>query len=92
VGQRQKQEERRRPRHQLQGGAAGLQCERAITTEDYIDENSEMRYQTLGLIEGVLIVVAHVDRVFDGIEQPSYIMARKAVKYEEKQYFSRRRR
>ena len=51
-----------------------------------------MRYQTLGLIEGVLIVVAHVDRVFDGIEQPSYIMARKAVKYEEKQYFYRRRR
>ena len=51
-----------------------------------------MRYQTLGLIEGVLIVVAHVDRVFDGIEQPWYIIARKAVKYEEKQYFSRRRR
>ena len=71
---------------------AGLNDERAITTEDHIDENGETRYQTLGLVEGVLIVVAHVDRVFDGIEQPWYIIARKAVKYEEKQYFSRRRR
>jgi uncharacterized DUF497 family protein len=65
---------------------------RAITTEDYIDENGEMRYQTLDVVEGVLIVVAHVNRVIAGIEQPWFITARKAVKYEEKQYFPRRRR
>jgi len=51
-----------------------------------------MRYQTLGLIEGVVIFVAHVYRVIDGDEEPSLIMARKAVNYEEKYYWSHRRK
>ena len=62
----------------------------AVTAEDYIDENGEMRYQTLGLIDGVLIFVAHVYRVIDGSEEPWLISARKAVKYEEEIYFRHR--
>jgi uncharacterized DUF497 family protein len=34
----------------------------APTVEDYIDENGEMRYQTLGIIDGVVFFVAHVYR------------------------------
>lgn len=62
----------------------------SITTEDYIDDNGEMRYQTIGLIQGVLVTVAHVIRVIDGVESPWVIMARKAVKYEEDVYNSNR--
>ncbi len=60
----------------------------AITAEDYIDDNGEMRYQTIGLVEGALILVAHVFRVIEEgqDEEPWIIMARKAVKYEEKIY------
>jgi hypothetical protein len=49
-----------------------------------------MRYQTLGLIGDVLVVVAHVYRVIDGDEEPWLIMARKAIKNEETYYFRRR--
>ena len=62
----------------------------ALMTDDFIDDNRVMRYQTLGLIEGVLVVVAHVYRVIEGNEEPWLIMARKAVKYEETHYFRRR--
>ena len=62
----------------------------AITAEDYIDDNGEMRYQTLGLVRGVLMTVAHVIRIIDGVEMPWLIMARKAVKYEENVYNSNR--
>jgi uncharacterized DUF497 family protein len=64
----------------------------AVTVEDYIDENGEMRYQTLGLIEGVVIFIAHVYRVVDGDEQPWLINARKAVNYEENYYWSHQRK
>ncbi len=60
----------------------------AVTAEDYIDENGEMRYQTLGLVRGLLVLVAHVYRVIDGGEMPWLISARKAVKNEEEIYWS----
>ena len=62
----------------------------ALTTEDFLDDNGEMRYQTLGLIDDVLIVVAHVYRAIDGDEEPWLITARKAIKNEETYYFRRR--
>ena len=62
----------------------------SLTREDYIDENGEMRYQTIGVVEGVPILAAHVERVIDGVEAPWLISARKADKYEETQYFRRR--
>ena len=65
--------------------------ERYLSAEDYTDENGEMRYQTLGRIEGMLVLVAHVYREIDGIETPWLISARKAVKYEENIYYKRRR-
>lgn len=59
----------------------------AVTAEDYIDDNEETRYQTLGLVQGVLILVAHVFRN----ERPWIISARKAVKHEEEIYWSYRK-
>lgn len=80
-------------RHKLSFETAGLVFGDpfAITVEDYIDDNGEMRYQTLGLVEGVLINVGHVFRVIEGEEQPWIITARKAVKYEEKIYSAHRK-
>jgi uncharacterized DUF497 family protein len=60
----------------------------SVTTEDYIDDNGEQRYQTIGFV-GVLITVGHVYRVIDGEEKPWIITARKAVAYEENVYWSR---
>lgn len=64
----------------------------AVTAEDYIDENGKMRYQTIGLVGGLLLFVAHVYRIIDGQERPWLIPARKAVKYEEKIYWSNQQR
>jgi uncharacterized protein len=62
----------------------------AVTAEDYIDANNEMRYQTVGLVQGVIILVAHVYRIIESVETPWIVMARKAVKYEENVYHSYR--
>ena len=62
----------------------------AVTAEDYMDGRGELRYQTLGLVEGSLLFVAHVYRFVDGEESPWIISARKAVKYEETIYWSHR--
>jgi hypothetical protein len=62
----------------------------AVTAEDYIDERGEVRYQTLGLVEGLLLFVAHVYRVINGEEKPWIISARKAVSHEENIYWSNR--
>ena len=62
----------------------------AVTAEDYLDENGEMRYQTLGLVSDLLIFVAHAYRMIDGEEKPWLISARKAIKYEENIYWSNR--
>ena len=60
-----------------------------LTNEDYIDENGEMRYQTLGLIGGeLLIVVAHVFREESDGEYAHLISARKAIDYEKTTYWS----
>jgi uncharacterized DUF497 family protein len=64
----------------------------AVTAEDYLDGNGEMRYHTIGLIEGFPIFVAHVYRVLDGEDTPWIISARKAVKYEETIYWSNQRK
>ena len=61
-----------------------------FTTEDYRDDNGEMRYQTLGLVEGRLLMVAHVYREDNGIEVPWIITARKAVEYEQTVYWDQR--
>jgi uncharacterized protein len=62
----------------------------AVTAEDYIDDNGEMRYQTLGLVDGLLIFVAHVLRIVDDEATPWIVSARKAVKNEEEIYWSSR--
>jgi uncharacterized DUF497 family protein len=62
----------------------------AITAEEYIDPNGEMRYQTVGLVQGVLLTVAHIYRIIDAIEVPWLVMARKAVNYEANVYYSQR--
>ena len=62
------------------------------TSEDYLDDNSEMRYQTFGLVGGaVLIMVAHIFREESGEEYAYLISARKAVAYEENDYWSQHR-
>jgi hypothetical protein len=58
----------------------------AVTAENGIDDHGEMRYQTLGLVGGLLIFVAHVQRVIDGEETSWIISARKAVKNEDEIY------
>lgn len=78
-------------RHKLSFETASLVFDDpfAVTTEDYIDDNGEMRYQTIGLV-GLLVTVGHVYRVSEGEERPWIITARKAVKYEEEVYWSHR--
>ncbi|HEX7362528.1 MAG TPA: BrnT family toxin [Bryobacteraceae bacterium] len=63
----------------------------AVTAEDYVDENEEMRYQTIGLVDGLLIFVAHVYRTVDVEEKPWIISARKAVNHEKEIYWSNQR-
>jgi uncharacterized protein len=79
-------------RHRLSFEAAQLVFEDpfSVTAEDYIDDNGEMRYQTLGLVDGLLIFVAHVHRMVDGEATPWIVSARKAVKNEEEIYWSSR--
>jgi hypothetical protein len=81
-------------RHRLSFEVAVLvfNDERRVTSEDYLDANGEMRYQTIGLIGGLLILVAHVYRDIDGEEQPWLISARKVVKNEEQIYWSNQRK
>ena len=62
----------------------------AVTFDDYLDENHEQRYQTIAVVEGKIVLIAHVYRIVDGQERPRVISLRKAVKYEEKLYFQRR--
>ena len=52
-----------------------------FTVEDYIDDGGEHRYQTFGLIQGVLVMVAHVYRQIEGTELIWIISARKAVNH-----------
>lgn len=58
----------------------------AVTAEDFLDANGEMRYQTIGLVEQKLLFVAHVYRM----ESPWIISARKVVKHEEQIYWAQR--
>ncbi len=62
----------------------------ALTNEDYLDENGEMRYQTIAAVDGVVFMIAHVYRFVDVEERPRVISFRKAANYEKKQYFRRR--
>lgn len=62
----------------------------ALTNEDQIDDQGEMRYQTIGLLSGVLLVVVHVQRLVEGSETTRIISARKAVLYEQEHYWSHR--
>ena len=59
----------------------------AVTAEDFIDNNGEMRYQTLRIIKGLLVMVAHVYRLIEGAEAMDF-SARKADKYDEENYLS----
>ena len=64
----------------------------ALTAEDYVDENGETRYQTLGLVNGLLVFVAHVYRMIAREEKTWIISARKAVSYEEQIYWTNQRK
>lgn len=62
----------------------------AITTDDYIDERGDQRYQTLAMHEGVLFLIAHIYVFLNGVEMPRVISFRKADSYEQKKYYRRR--
>jgi uncharacterized protein len=63
----------------------------AITREDYQDEIGETRFHTLGLADGVmLLLVAHVYRMKQAEVVVRIISARKANKHEEEVYWSYR--
>lgn len=58
----------------------------ALTEQDRI-EDGEYRYQTLGLIDGVtILLVAHVDWEEDGEEIVRLISAREATPFEKRRY------
>ena len=59
----------------------------AYITEDYIDENGEMRYQTTALVGGELILAIFVDRGDAVAPIPRIISLRKATSYEQEIYF-----
>jgi uncharacterized DUF497 family protein len=57
-----------------------------LSRPDY-EDNGEERWQTIGTVEGVLVlVVAHTYRDEEHDEVVRIISARKASKYEQKQY------
>ncbi len=62
----------------------------AITTEDYINERGEQRYQTIAVYEGAIFLIAHTYRLVNGEERPRIISFRKAATYEEQKYYQRR--
>src|SRR6185312_3995528 len=72
-------------RHKLTFEVARLVFEDpfALTAEVYVDENGEPRYQTLGLVNGLLVIIDDVYRLSDGEEKPWNIRERKAVRYAE---------
>jgi len=57
-----------------------------FTTEDYVDDSGEMRYQTIAAVEDKLFLIVFVDRLVDGVEMPRVISLRKATKYEQQTY------
>jgi uncharacterized DUF497 family protein len=58
----------------------------AVTGQDRI-EGGEYRWQTFGMVEGVvLLMVAHADREDDGIPVVRIISARKATRNERRRY------
>jgi uncharacterized protein len=58
----------------------------ALTEQDRI-ENGEYRWQTLGMVDGLtLLLVAHVDREDDGSDVIRIISARRANRQERKRY------
>ena len=42
----------------------------AVIKEDYIDNNGEMRYQTIAAVEGDLLLISHVYRNIEGKKDP----------------------
>ena len=59
----------------------------AITTDDYIDEQSDQRYQTIAMYEGALFLIAHLYVEIEGVEMPRILSFRKANDYEQEKYF-----
>ncbi len=58
----------------------------ALTKQDRI-ESGELRWQTLGVVDGyLLILVAHTTRDIDGVEYVRIISARRAEPKERKRY------
>jgi uncharacterized DUF497 family protein len=56
--------------------------------EDRVDEDGETRWQAVGLIETVILLVVHVYRsTIDGEEIIRIISARKASEHEGRRYF-----
>lgn len=56
----------------------------AFVAEDHIDENGEMRYQALAMLEGRLVLITFVDRAVKGISLPRVISLRKATSMNKK--------
>ena len=58
----------------------------ALMEQDRV-ENGEYRWQTIGVVDGALVLlVAHADREEDGIEVVRIISARRASKAERRRY------
>jgi uncharacterized DUF497 family protein len=64
---------------------------RALSRLDRIVEGEE-RWQTLGMISGILVIVAHAFRDEDGDEVVRLISARKATAHERRTYAESRKR
>ena len=59
-----------------------------VLREDRMDEDGEMRWHAIGLVDAVLLLVVHVYRSsIDGEEIIRILSARKARKHEGRRYF-----
>ncbi len=70
--------------------AEALEDPNAFVGEDFLDDNGELRYQALAMLEGRLVLIAFVYRTVEGVNLLRVMSLRKATKYEQKVYFSNR--
>jgi uncharacterized protein len=55
--------------------------------EDFLDDNGEMRYQSICMFEGILYLIAFTRREIEGLDMAWIVSIRKAVRYEQEKYF-----
>lgn len=51
----------------------------AITTDDYIDEQGDQRYQTVGMYEGALFLIVHLYVEIEAVEMPRILSERQTT-------------